>query len=118
MVIAIDTTQRKEYDIKMNDYKTEDYTHMLNVRLRAFRTIASELGKDHMVTKLMGNLSYGRHDWETGPEVTLRKSVRAMSALDGVFQTLIRYTNAVNDMKAQNVLLDNYPRSFSKLRAL
>jgi calcineurin-like phosphoesterase family protein len=94
-------------------YKKEDYEWMAMKRRVALQNIANELGGKHEIVKLMGNLTYGRSNFEHGPDYGLQDAVREMSALDGVFDVLNRWA-LMHDQKAQRVLLKHYPRSFQE----
>lgn len=96
-----------------SEYNKHDYAAMAADRRRAFCVIAEKLGKKHPITKMMGEVAWGRNDFETGPELTLRKAVREMSALDGAFGILNRWARD-NDSKAQRFMIKVYPRGFRK----
>ena len=89
--------------------------HMMRLRVHAFQQIADKLGKDHPITKMMGPRSYGRHPFETGPEVTLRNAIEGKASLDGAFDILNLWARD-NDTEAQRVMLDIWPRGYSKYR--
>lgn len=93
-------------------YGTKDYTAMARTRLRAFEKIATALGKDHPITKMMGSRAWGRHDKEQGPESTLRKAIAEYASLDGAFSVLNTWARD-NDRAAQRVMLDLYPSAMS-----
>ena len=81
-----------------------------NNRERALQQIATHLGKGHTVTKMLGPLAWGRHNWETGPNRTLENSIVLAAALDGVFHTINMWARD-NDTVAQRSIIDIYRRS-------
>lgn len=90
-------------------YKKADYEAMVRARIIAFTRIASELGEDHQITKMMGSLAWGRHGAEYGPGGGLKDAVEAFGFLNGFFACLNLWARD-NDRKAQKMMLDNYPR--------
>ena len=53
-----------------------------------FRRIATALGQDHTITKMLGPLACGRHDWELGPHPLLPQAIRRAGALEGYFAAI------------------------------
>lgn len=95
------------------NYKRDDYNCMASLRRSALVQIAQKLGKDHRITQLMGCMSYGRNEAEQGPEGNLQSAVREMAFLDGCFHILHCVARANDDIKAQRVMCDLYPRGFA-----
>lgn len=102
-------------DTKMShvNYTKEDYNYMAIKRRNAFCKIAEALGKNHPITKMMGTLAWGRHNFEQGPQGNLRTAIREMSALDGMF-TILNIWARDNDTKAQQIMLGIYSMSFEE----
>lgn len=94
-------------------YSQRDYEHMGQRREAAFSAIARKLGKDHAITKMMGTLSYGRHHAEIGPDSNLRKEIERFAFLNGYFDCLNHWARD-HDPKAQRIMLDLWPGSYSK----
>lgn len=84
-----------------------EWERTLRKRVHAFQAIATELGKEHAITKMMGQLAWGRHDWEYGPDYGLQNVIVAAAALDGVFKVLNCWARD-NDYAAQRVLVKHY----------
>ena len=95
------------------NYGADDYAHMARARALAFKHIADQLGKDHKITKMMGALAWGRYSREPNPSAGLRAYVEAKGFLDGVFDVLNLWARD-NDGMAQRIMLDEYPRAYSK----
>ena len=84
-------------------------------RRTAFRQIARKLGKEHAITEMMGNLAWGRGDFEGGMDSGLQDAIREMSALDGAFSILNLWARD-HDTKAQRIMLDLYPMRFESVK--
>ena len=71
----------------------------------AFREIAETLGKEHTVTKMLGSLAWGRHDWEMGGgKPTLERAIIRAAALHGYFQAINQWARR-HDLTAQDQIL-------------
>jgi hypothetical protein len=92
-------------------YKKEDYQHMARIRVVAFKEIAKRLGKEHPITRMMGSLAWGRHDWEQGPQPNLHGAIGELYALNGVFSVLNAWARD-HDSGAQRLMLSLWPRGF------
>ena len=92
-------------------YTKMDFEFMASERRTAFVLIAKALGKRHEITRLMGSLAWGRHQFEEGAHGTLRTAIREMSALDGIFHALNMWARD-HDGKAQRTMLRLYPQVF------
>ena len=53
-----------------------------------FRQIADVLGKEHTITKMLGPLAWGRHNWELGSYPLLAEAIRRAAALEGYFTAI------------------------------
>lgn len=95
------------------NYSAEDYRYMSFIRIAAFETISRSLGEGHPITKMMGTLSYGRHKFEPGPDVNLRKAIAEYGFLEGYFDCLNTWARD-NDSAAQRVMLRAWPRGMRK----
>lgn len=81
-------------------------------RTQAFRKIAEVLGKNHPITKLMGPLAWGRHEFEGGPDDKgLRFEAMKLGYLIGRYDTLNTWARD-NDQKGQRVMIDHWPTSW------
>ncbi len=89
------------------DYHRIDYAWMADNRERWIKEICAELGPEHPVTLMFGNLSYGRHNYEVGPESTLRKEIERFAALGGYYDCVNLWCRD-HDRKAQQVLLKRW----------
>jgi hypothetical protein len=89
-------------------YTKDDYLAMANERRAAFRKIADKLGKDHVITKMMGSLAWGRHDAEQGPAPSLASAIREMAYLDGYFHCLKLYARD-HEYNVLRLMNDIYP---------
>jgi hypothetical protein len=97
-------------------FSSDDFEHMARARIVAFKRIADALGENHAITKMMGGLAWGRYDCEPSPSNKgLRAGAEAKGFLDGYFASLNLWARD-NDTKAQRVMLDLYPRGYSKFR--
>ena len=74
-------------------------------RRKWLQDIAKALGKEHPVTKMMGSLAWGRHNWESGPTPTLQSAIQEAAAVGGVFYILNLWARD-NNMEAQRRMLD------------
>lgn len=93
------------------NYSREDFQHMASRRKVAFKAIAAKLGKEHAITKMMGSLAWGRHDFEEGADGNLRTAVEDKAALDGAFSILNQWARD-HDPKAQRIMVELYPRAY------
>ncbi len=96
----------------MNGFTKAQYEHNYYQRLYAFKKIADALGKEHAITKMMGQLAWSRHDHEPGIQPTKDSYVFATGVLTGAFDTLNRWARE-NDYSAQRKMLDIWPRSWA-----
>ena len=87
--------------------KREQWLKEGYLRQRALQKIAEKLGKGHPVTKMLGSLAWGRHNWETGPRATLQGAICLASAMDGVYHTINMWARD-NDKKAQDIIIKIY----------
>ena len=68
--------------------KKEHWLILGNAYEQVFPNIAKLVGEKHPLYAMMGQLAWGRHNWEMGPMPTLQGAIRRAAALEGVFQTL------------------------------
>jgi hypothetical protein len=96
-----------------SDLTKGEVATLVRARLRSFQAIAEALGKEHTITKMMGNLAWGRHDAEWGPGGDhLRAVSYALGYLDGCFSILNMWARD-NDHKAQGVMTKAYKVDFA-----
>ena len=69
-----------------------------------FRQIAHVLGKEHTITKMLGPLAWGRHNWELGPHPLLPQVVLRAGALEGYFAAVNMWARA-HDKIAQRQII-------------
>jgi hypothetical protein len=69
-----------------------------------FRRIAAALGKEHTITKMLGPLAWGRHDWELGPHPLLPQAIRCLGALEGYFAAINMWARD-NDRVSQGMIV-------------
>ena len=84
----------------MGSFTKQQYLEMGTRRESALMEIARTLGEKHLITKMLGQLAWGRHNWETGPSPTLAGAITRAAALDGVFHTIHLWARD-NDLMAQ-----------------
>lgn len=95
-----------------NSLSTAEIVLLVGRRMRAFGSIATELGKDHPVTRMMDSLAWGRHGAEWGGEgPKLKTATYALGFLDGFFDSINTWARD-NDQKAQRVMLKFYKADF------
>jgi hypothetical protein len=94
------------------NFTTKDYARMAHERKYALSQICETLGEAHPITKMLGSLAWGRSEFETGAEPTLRKNIREMSAYDGMFNVLNRWARD-NDTYAQRTIIRLYPQTWA-----
>ena len=71
-----------------------EYEAMAHRRKLAFLAIAREFGKESPVTKFLGSLAWGRHEWEVGPPgYKLATAAVAAGGLHGYFRALVSAAN-------------------------
>ena len=85
----------------------EQWIELGNKRQQALQCIAEQLGKEHTVTKMLGSLARGRHNWETGPNRTLQSSIVLAAALDGVYETINIWARD-HDCRAHDIIINTY----------
>lgn len=93
-------------------FQKTDYVHMAWLRRIAFVKIATELGPDHVITKMMGPLASGKIDG-TSFSFSLQDAVREVAFLDGYYSCLSRWASD-NHTGAQVVMNKTYPHKFEK----
>lgn len=98
----------------MVTFDRKHYDGLSDDRIRAFRKIADELGKDHPITRMMGTLAWGRFKAEQGPGGTLRTAVEAYGFLNGYFDALNHWARD-NDRDAQRVMLRHWPSGMARV---
>jgi len=94
-------------------YSNDDYVFMVMRRLSAFKKIADSLGKDHLITQMMGSRAWGRHRDERGTDISLRAVVEEFGSLNGAFDVLNAWARD-HDRKAQKIMTDLYPHGMEK----
>ena len=82
----------------------DEYNIMAREKTWKFQKIAKELGKDHPAVKIMGELAWGRHGAEQGPDGTLQTAIREAAFLDGFFDCLNHWAH-IHDYNAQQIML-------------
>ena len=87
--------------------KKENWILEGQCRIYALQAIAKKLGKEHPVTKMLGSLAWGRHEWEYGSRANLQAAIILASAMDGVYHTINLWARD-NDKKAQNIIITTY----------
>ena len=98
------------------NYKREDYAHMARLRCSGLAKIAQVLGKEHMVTKLMGSAAWGRSDFEHGPDTNLQTEIRWMAGQDGMVEILKSWCRCNGDDKTMRIINEHYPRGFTSFK--
>lgn len=91
----------------------DEMAALSNIRERAFKAIADALGKDHAITRAMGPLAWGRHEFQGGPDDKgVRYEALKLGYLIGRFDSLNIWARD-NDALAQRVMLKLWPHSWS-----
>jgi hypothetical protein len=94
-------------------YTAEDFRYMASTRLGVLMDVAKTLGENHPITEMMGSIAWGRHDYEEGPDRSLRTAVESKAYLDGVCRMLREFAHRAGDTQATS-LLAAYPRGYAK----
>lgn len=87
--------------------KKDDWNRLASQRRHALQQIASDLGKDHQITQMMGAMAWGKNNAEQGPEGTLQTAINEAAYLEGAFHILNLWARD-NDFKAQNILIKRW----------
>ena len=75
----------------------DDYVSRSRILLIAFQKIAEDLGKEHLITKLMGALAWGRHGAECGPDGdNIRGRAVEYGYLRGCRSMLVKVSNELS----------------------
>lgn len=84
--------------------KKEEWILRGNELERKFRSIAETLGKEHPLVTMMGELAWGRHNWELGVAAYLEQAIKRVGALEGYFEAMNIWARD-NQPEAQRVML-------------
>lgn len=98
----------------MNHFTKDEYSYMNVQRRNALQAIAKKLGagkvgKKHPAVEMMGSLAWGRHNYEQGPQPTLRTEVVEFGFLEGVRFMLMSWANHSNDYQLRRLLEEHWP---------